>query len=109
MHPLQHLPLTHKSVLNAKLLQSLPQDGVKVAQLGVVHGGEEVMQQVVSEGCGDEEQRGGLVDIADCIHLPEAPVSASVGVVTCMVDLEKIFHFLGKKVLTTHLLIVKYF
>ena len=46
----------------------------------MVHGGEEVMQDVVAKGGGHEEEVGCLLDVADGVDLVEAPVQVGLGV-----------------------------
>lgn len=49
-----------KVKLDAKVSTRLLQDWIKVVQLGVVDGGEQVMQGVVLEGSGHQHDVGGL-------------------------------------------------
>ena len=66
---------------------SLRERGPKEVQLGVVHRGEEVVQNVVAEGGGDEEEALALLDVAHGVDLVYAPVLVlRVQVVTGVVD-----------------------
>ena len=52
-------------------------------QLGMVHRGKEVVQEVVPEGGGGQEEAAALApDVPDGVHLLEPPVAARQGTVT---------------------------
>ena len=74
MHPLQHVRRAQEAVIHPKLEASLIERRPQEVQLGVVHRGEEVVEHVVAEGGGHEEEVGGLLDVADGVDLVDAPV-----------------------------------
>ena len=50
VNPLQHVPCPHETVFNSKLEAGLVEGRPQKVQLGVVHSGEEVVQDVVAKG-----------------------------------------------------------
>ena len=77
--------LMYIPVVDPELSTRLSQGRIEVSQLGVVHGGKEVVQQVVSQRGHVEQRAEGLVHVAGGVQLVQAPVRLRAWVIARVV------------------------